>query len=411
MANIDSFHKAGLMAIYLMALATTPALGQTKLHVQAPGDIRFFQEQIGVVEWVQDRQSADVSVLLIRDRAGATNRFTAIFSGGVTDTLETTLEIDASESEDRDAMLQLIKGGLTPYLVERKAPISIIMRAPQARPAQLESREDPWNSWVFLASVSANGSGQSSRSSLSKRGSFSANQTTADRIIVVRGSISRYSSSFDLPDGSTFETTTKTGSVSGDVVLTTGANSGAGIRGSWSQSTFDNTESQLNVSAQAEYNFYPYTESRTRSVTVNYAVELTNYDYVEETIFNELNESVLSHRVRLSLDLTKNWGSVGMNLSGKHNLTNFDRALTDSYNLGAYVNASLRLTKGLSIRAFANASRVRDQFYLPLASATEEEILTNTISLPTGWNYFFNLSVSYRFGSIFNSAVNSRLGF
>lgn len=400
-----------VLAICLMALATGPAFGQTKLHVQAPGDVRYFQEQIDVVEWVQDRQSADVSVLVIRDRAGATNRFTAIFYGGVTDTLETTLEVDASESEDRDAMLQLIKAGLTRYLVQRDAPIRIIMSSPQARPIQVVETEDPWNAWVFNTSVSSNGNGQASRSSVSRRASFTANQTTEERIITVRGTISRFNSSFDLPDGSTFESTTKSGSVRGDLVFTTGSHSGVGIRGSWSQNSINNTENQFYASAQAEYNLYPYTDSRTRALTFNYAVELTNYNYVEETLFNELNENVLSHRLLVSLDLTKKWGSIGGRLTGKHNLTNFDRRLTDSYNLGVFINTSLRLSKGLSIRAFANASRVRDQLYLPLASATEEEILTGSISLPTGWNLFYNLTLSYRFGSIYNSAVNSRLGF
>lgn len=409
--NIFVCTTTRFLAICLLTLTAGSSFGQTKLHVQAPGDVRYFQEQIDVVEWVQDRQSSDVSVLVIRDRAGATNRFTAIFYGGVSDTLETTLEIDASESEDREAMLQLIKAGLTPYLVQRKAPIEIIMSSPQARPVQVVETVDPWNAWVFTTSVSGSGNGQASRSSLNRRGSFAANQVTEERIINLRASISRNHSSFDLPDGSTFENTTKSGSVSGDLIFTTGPNSGVGIRGSWSQNSVNNTENQFNASLQAEYNLYPYTESRTRRLRFNYAVELTNYNYVVETIFNELNENVLSHRLWATMDLTKQWGSLGLSLTGKHNLTNFERRLTESYNLSARINASLRLTKGLSIRTFASASRVRDQFYLPLTSATEEEILTGSISLPTGWNYFFNLSLSYRFGSIYNSAVNSRLGF
>jgi hypothetical protein len=91
-------------------------------------------------------------------------------------------------------------------------------------------------------------------------------------------------------------------------------------------------------------------------------------------------------------------------------LTNFDRSLTDSYNLGVFGSARVRLFRGLSFNTFASYNRIRDQIDLPAEGATKEEILLQSTQLPTGYSYHINFGFTYRFGSIFNNVVNPRMG-
>jgi hypothetical protein len=54
--------------------------------------------------------------------------------------------------------------------------------------------------------------------------------------------------------------------------------------------------------------------------------------------------------------------------------------------------------------------RIRDQLYLSLEGATDEEILLRQKQLATSYRYFTSFGISYRFGSIFNNVVNPRFG-
>jgi hypothetical protein len=71
---------------------------------------------------------------------------------------------------------------------------------------------------------------------------------------------------------------------------------------------------------------------------------------------------------------------------------------------------NLRLGRGFALNVFGSASRVRDQIYLPRAGQTPEEVLTQRQALQTNFRYNGFVSVSYTFGSIYNTIVNQRFG-
>ena len=57
-----------------------------------------------------------------------------------------------------------------------------------------------------------------------------------------------------------------------------------------------------------------------------------------------------------------------------------------------------------------DASRIRDQLFLPLRGATPEEVLLRLRRLQSGYEYGFRFGLTYTFGSIFSSIVNPRFG-
>ena len=71
---------------------------------------------------------------------------------------------------------------------------------------------------------------------------------------------------------------------------------------------------------------------------------------------------------------------------------------------------SLRIARGLSVASEVNASRIRDQLSIPARGATDEEILLRLRRLESGYEYSFQVSLTYTFGSIFSSIVNPRFG-
>jgi hypothetical protein len=68
----------------------------------------------------------------------------------------------------------------------------------------------------------------------------------------------------------------------------------------------------------------------------------------------------------------------------------------------------VRLFRGFSLNVNGNASRVRDQIYLPKGAATDEEILLRLRRLQSGYRYGLSVGFNYQFGSIFNNVVNPR---
>jgi hypothetical protein len=69
----------------------------------------------------------------------------------------------------------------------------------------------------------------------------------------------------------------------------------------------------------------------------------------------------------------------------------------------------VRLFKGFSLSLYGNASRIRNQIYLPAEGATDEEVLLRLRQIATGYDYGFSVGFSYTFGSVFNNVVNARL--
>ncbi len=127
------------------------------------------------------------------------------------------------------------------------------------------------------------------------------------------------------------------------------------------------------------------------------------FDYDEQTIFGETEETRFDQALVLAADFTQPWGSIDTSLGGSTFLDDFSKNRLD---LGGGVN--LQLVKGLRFRVGGSASRVRDQIYLPAGNLTPEQILLRQRALATGFRYFGSVGISYTFGSIFNNVVNPR---
>lgn len=381
-------------------------------------DNQYIKEELPIVDFLNERTQADVHILHARQNtAGGGLRITLTFLGqrdyaALSDTLTYATRSDATPDDRRRALLHHLTIGLSRYLARAglsdKLVISAVKPTSQDRPTS-SIEEDPWNYWVFTVGASGSVNGQATTKSTRTRANFSANRTTEALKVSVRGNINDSKSEFDTGE-ETIESTTSSERLTAQIVKSIGEQWAVGVTGSVSTSSFQNTKLQMEFGPAIEYDFFPYSQSTRKFLTVQYNIKITRRRYDELTIFALDEETILRHSLGVSLRLSQKWGSASISTSFNHMLTNFDRSLTDAYNLGIFAFANVRLFRGFSFNTFASYNRIRDQIDLPGDEATKEEILLRSVQLPTGYRYRVNFGFTYRFGSIFNNVVNPRMG-
>lgn len=409
----------------------TAATNVTRVFLDCdPCDEDYLRKEVTFVDYVRNREDADVHVLVTTQDTGAGGQqWTLKFIGlrayqGVEHTLLYNEAPTATEDETRAGFARVFRLGLVRYVATTSVAdrLRVTFEKPEGVPAATTTPErDPWNFWVFEIQAGGDFNGEEQQSGRSVRGSVEANRTTdAWRFGFDAGANYRDEKFLlddeddeeDGGDGDGGGTRSRTVlsvrrdlNASGIVVKSLTQHWSLGLMGDAQSQTFRNYELRTRIAPGVEYNIFPYSESTRRMLTVQYTVGHDYHRYIEETIFGKLNEQLLDHRAAIELSLQQPWGESNAEL-------NFNQYLTDpsKYSIGFEGGAEIRLFKGFSVDVFGEFSRTRDQIYLPRGGATNEEILLRQRQLATGYQYSVNFGISYTFGSIFNNIVNPRFG-
>ncbi|MGI9627297.1 MAG: hypothetical protein ACR2QM_10715 [Longimicrobiales bacterium] len=375
-------------------------------------DQDYFRTEMPYVNWMRDRQDADVHILVTPQRTGAGGRlYTLAFIGqgehaGVESSLERSTAQDATQEEVRQTMAKAISLGLVGYLANSALGdrLTVAYEAPsEGGPTAATPDDDPWNFWVFNLSARGRFNGQSTSKSQNLNGSTSANRTTEDLKVRLGVNVNYNENEFELSTG-TLNTIQRNLSFNGLVAWSLGKHWAFGPQAVASSSTFLNQHLNLRFAPTLEYNFFPYSESTRHQLTFSYAAGANYFDYNETTIFGQDEETVFDQTVRTTLDLREQWGSASISLEGATFLDDFDKNRVTLFG-----NVNVRLIRGLSLDIFGSYSRVRDQIFLERGGATDDEVLLRLRQLGTDFTYFTSVGLRYTFGSIFNNVVNSRM--
>ncbi|MDP9347633.1 MAG: hypothetical protein M3P24_00585 [Gemmatimonadota bacterium] len=373
-------------------------------------DMDFYRTEIGFVNYVRDRQDADVHVLITRQQTGGGGgEFTLAFLGlrrseGQKQTLRHFSSPTDSQDQVRRGLAAKIKLGLIPYVAGTPAAerLRISYEAPKAQPSAGEVR-DPWDYWTFRVGMRGYFNGESFQSFNDLNGSFSASRVTRAWKTRLSVNANRSESRFELPNGKTITSDRQDYGANTLMVKSLGEHLSAGVQGYANRSTFSNYDLAVRGGPAVEYNLFPYSESTRRQLTFRYSVGAAHYDYEQITIFDRMEETRLDHSLTASLDVKQRWGSAGISAEGAHLLD--DPAKN---RLVLFGNADLRLFKGFSLNFFGSGSRIRDQLNIQKQEGTSEEILLRQRQRLTSFRYFGSVGVSYTFGSIYNNVVNPR---
>lgn len=416
---------AGVLCAFLVF---APDVGAGEIQAQIPAKARVFldcgrcdedylRKEITFIDYVRNREDADVHVLVTtQDTGGGGRQWTVKFIGlgayqGVEQTLIYNQPQTATPDETRAGFAEVFKLGLVRYasstaLADR---LKVTYKAPEGQAIGTSSKQDPWNYWVFRINAGGDVNGEELTSGRAFRGSVSANRTTDDWRMSLGAGANYRDSEFILEDEDgqreTILSVSRDMNLNGLVVKSLTQHWSLGLVGNVNSQTFRNFEVRTRIAAGPEFNFFPYSESTRRMLTVQYTVGHDYHRYHEVTIYDKLTEQLLDHRAQLGLSLRQPWGTAEAQFT-------FSQYLTDpsKYSMGLFGGAEIRVFKGFSIEFFSEFSRTRDQIYLPRGQASTEEILLRQRQLATGYQYFFNAGMSYSFGSIFNNIVNPRFG-
>ncbi len=412
--------------VLLLLLLLTTAL---PLHAQRPPqsalrvfldcsgfrcDEQFYRSEIDWVQYVRDRQDADVHLLITRQRTGGGGwEFTLEFLGQ-NQLAQQQLELryvspqTATEAEEREGLARTIKLGLAP-LVAAATPgapgLEVSYRAPEgvetaALPAEIR---DPWNYWTFRTRLGGSFRGEARRSSWDLDGSFDAERVTEKWKIEMEVDGSQSHGRFVVDSATTITSEAHRYGTGALVVRSLGPHWSAGGRASAESSTRLNQRLAVTIAPALEYSVYPYELFNRRQFTFLYSLGLSHFDYAELTLFGEMAETRPNHSLRGSLELNQPWGEVNVSLQGRQFLHDPER-----YSLQLFNRLDVRLLRGLSASVFGRVSYIRDQLFLPAGDADPEEILLDLRQLETNYEYSLSLGLSYTFGSIYSTVVNPR---
>ncbi|MFQ6039152.1 MAG: hypothetical protein ACE5LV_11115, partial [Candidatus Aminicenantales bacterium] len=232
-------------------------------------DRDFFREEITFVNYVRDRQEADIHVLITEQTTGSGgHEYTMAFIGlkdfsGIDNTLKYVSGPTDTWDETRKGMAEVLKKGLFPYII--KTPIaeycSVLFRQ-KLKPTAVK---DPWNFWVFSISLDSRLSGEEQRSSISLDANVSANRVTPEWKIRFGLSADYDERRYKYEDETIISTQTEK-NFSGLVVKSLGEHWAVGGWVEANASTYSNLKSFYTIAPAIEYNFFPYSESTRRQL-------------------------------------------------------------------------------------------------------------------------------------------------
>lgn len=376
-------------------------------------DDDFLRTEIGFVDWVRERQDADVHVIVTSQGAGGGSEITVDFIGrrppvaDTTDRLTWSSSSTDTESEILEGVTRVVALGLARFShLAGVGGFQVEVAEDRRERASVQPGEDPWNFWVFEVDAGGSLSGEESRSRRSVNGSISAQRTTEAWNIELEARGRHNRQEFELNDSTTFVDTSRNWSFDVNGVRSVGEHWGVGLVSGLGASTFTNRDLMVRLSPAAEWNFFPYEEATRRRLIAFYQVGLEYNDYEKETILGETEEILFFESLTLSYRAREAWGEAEVGVEGSHFFNDLEELPGWRVQLNSEIE--IRLFRGLDLEVEASAGWVRDQVFLSAEGASDEEILVDRRALATDFEYEVQLGLSYTFGSIFNTIVNNR---
>jgi len=372
----------------------------------------YLKQNIEFIEYVRDRATADLHVLVTtQETGGGGMAWTLKFIGqeffkDQDHTLNFITGQAATEDDRRSEFARVFKVGLVSYAAATSVAPNLDVSFRPTTDAAPKPAKDRWDFWVFRLGLGGNMSGEKTSSNHSYRVNLSSSRVTEQWKFNFGLYGNTNQSTFQISDDVTVKSDTNSWNFSSLAVKSLGPKWSYGARTSINHSSFSNTDRSIGAFPAFEFDFFPYSESTVRSLTVQYSVGATTYRYRELTIYDKLEETVPSHAINTSLGLRAPWGSLGGTANISQHLNH-----TDRYRISLSGNADIRLFKGFSFDVYSQYDKIGDQIGLRKEDATTEEVLLRLRQRATGYSYFVNFGINYSFGSIFNSTVNPRFGY
>lgn len=377
-------------------------------------DVNYLKTEITFVNYVRDRQSANIHMLITRQRTGSGGmEFNLKFIGlkenkGKNAELKFYSKSTDTRDQTRKGLIKKIKQGLIPYISDTPlAEFISISYDDHGKWSSPQQTRDKWDNWAFRVGLDGNLESQDLEKAYEYRLFLSAGRVTEESKITIWGFMNneKITYSIENEDGilEDYISETKRRMIFTSYIKSLTEHWSAGGFFNYFSSTYDNAKRYYTLGAGVEYNIFPYRDYTKRELRIQYKLEYIKRNYFETTIYDKISENLFRQRLQILLTIKETWGSMAFQLSG----LNYFHDLSKN-NLRTDVEIRVNVLKGVSFDINGNYSRVRDQLSLPKEEASLEEVLMQLQELATGYDLGLMVGLSFRFGSMYSNIVNPR---
>ena len=372
----------------------------------------FIRKSLPYVDLVRDPKLADVQVILTSSRTASGGQEFRMEFLGREEFSDMGFELShTADQEDtymyvREDLIRIMKAGLSPYLARKARPEQLIngLKVSETTAKQMnEKPDDPWNNWIFTLRGDGSFYKDDNYSNLSLRGSFEVNRITEKWKTESRAYYSQRSDHFQDEGGPIISKSSYKG-VRSSLVRSINDKWSAGVKANAGASTYHNKALSYAFAPAIEYNIFPWEEVDRRVFTIAYSMGIQGDRYMEETIFEKMEEFNGFHALEIDYRTIQPWGEAGIDLKGSQFLND-----PEFYSVGFGGWYEVRVTRNLSLDIWFEYESIHNQKYLPAGNASLEEILLRRRSMATTYEYSVGLGLNFKFGSIYNNVVNQRL--
>jgi hypothetical protein len=373
-------------------------------------DSSYIRSEITFVNYVRDRDVAQVHVLITDQPTGSGGRmYTLAFIGqqsfgGVNNTLSYASLQSNTSAQERAGLTEMLKLGLVPYAARTGLAPQLQLSYEPTGAVTPTSGADAWKNWTFEIYGGGNANRESTQSAWNARYGVYANRVTEMWKVRVRPYFNHNVRSIRREDEEEIRTDQRRHGVESYLIRSVGGHWGTGIFVGYITSTVDNIDHGVSVTPAVEYSLFPYDEATRRQITFTYRIGYEAADYIEETIYEKLDEDLLHHSVDGSIRYRQPWGSISSGLEARRYIMEGNH-----YRLRADGSVSFNVGSGISVNVGGSHQRINDQLALPRRDASLEDILLQQRRLATTYRTSLNVGLSYTFGSIYSNVVNPRL--
>jgi hypothetical protein len=368
----------------------------------------YIQENIAYVNYVRDRESAHVHIMMTRhESASAGTNFVITFIGrerfeGMNNKLIYWSPGTNTVDDTRKGFVGMLRMGLVPYLASTAMISQLTVTVNGDISIEREPVVDAWQSWVFEVYGGGNFYKESKQSRLDSRWGFSMDKISEDWKIRVRPFFNINRRKYITDEGTVINNSHRHG-FNGYLIKSINQHWSRGFFLNMLSSTFHNMKYNIVGSPGIEYSLFPYSEASRKAITLVYRVGVGHHNYIEETVFLKERENLAQQALELSIRFQQPWGSFRTNVTASNYFHDFNLNRTDFYS-----QLNLRITKGLSLSLNGSFNFINDLVSLPAGELSLEDILLQRRRQATNYQFSGAVGLTYRFGSQFSNVVNTR---
>ena len=377
-----------------------------KAYIDCRCDENYLKQETSFLEYVRDQDLADVEIFIRDERNPTGSRSFEITIDGNNSFKDISSSATAvgysndTSSTLRDKLLNKLKVALVPFLEKANYNLKLNIESNFEDSTSLDVK---WKNWVFELSGSYNNDKEESRKTNRYEVEFEIDKLTEDWRIGMEISRNESNRKF-YSDDNEYTSNRKTTSFRGRVVRSISDHFSAGVFFGAYQNTYENIHFNRYLAPAIEYSLYPYKDVLSKEITLAYRIGAGKRNYIEETIYGYTEQKLTSQTLSLNIRFRQKWGNISSYINGTQFLNDGTKK---RFSLRS--DLDIRVFEGLAVRLSGNINLIREQYSLAAGNTSVEDLLLQQRQIATDYRTNFSIGLSYTFGSIYNSIINTRL--